>query len=179
MSESIAQNPFGISREEILNLAAQKIADQYCSDGDELQDHVTKLIAERIKGVFAESLTARINAFMDAEMETLVKTQIVPVDIWGDAKGEPTTIRESLAAKAVAYWNERVNCEGRTSDSYGAKCRHEWLFQKIVGEEFERGIRQNIINLVAAFKDAIREDEKKKIDTYLNEFLRVKSHGDK
>lgn len=172
------ENPLGITREELLNVAAGKIADQYCEDG-ELGERVGKLIEERIKRVFADSLTERINAFMDSEMEKLVQTVVTPLDIWGDAKGKPTTIRESLAAKALAYWNEKVTAEGKSSDSWGGKPRHEWLFQKIVGEEFERGVRQNIINLVAAFKDAIREDEKSKIDKYLNEFLRVKSSGDK
>lgn len=97
----------------------------------------------------------------------------------GGFHGQANYIRESLSVKALKYWNEKVDNEGRASDSYSSKPRHEWMFRKITGEEFDKVVKQNIVNLVAAFKDAIREDEKNKIDSYLNELLKVKSNGDK
>jgi len=179
-TETTPQNPFGISREEILNLAAQKLADEFCHEESALQTMASRLVEERVKKALAETMTSRINSFMDAEMEKLVQQVIVPVDMWGDATGKPTTIRESLAAKAVKYWSEKVDNEGRLTDSsYYGKPRHEWVFRKIVGDEFEKAVKQNIVELVAAFKDAIRDSEKSKIDRYLNEFLKVKSNGDK
>jgi len=179
-TETTPRNPFGISREEILNLAAQKLADEFCHEESDLQTMASKLVEKRVSEALAESMKTRINSFMDAEMERLVQQVIVPVDMWGDATGKPTTIRESLAAKAVKYWSEKVDNEGKLNDSsYYGKPRHEWLFRKIVGEEFEKAVKQNIVNLIAAFKDAVRESEKNKIDSYLNEFLKVKSNGDK
>lgn len=171
-------NPFNITREELLELAAQKLADQF-TDEDNLSESVNKRINERIEKVFATGLNQRIDAFLMAEMDKLVRTEICPVDIWGDKAGKPTTIRDSLAIKAHNFWNELVDDKGNpTTSSWGSKKRHEWLFQKIVGEEFASVVKQNLVNLIVAFKDAVREDAKANIDKHLSELIRVKGYSE-
>jgi len=176
-NQNLPANPFGITREELLEMAAQKLADMY-AENDDLAASVSAKIEDRIKQLFAETITVRIETFLHAEMERLISMEIRPVDIWGKPTGAPTTIRAQLAARAKEFWDTKVDTDGRPS-TYSKTPRHEQLLRKIVGDEFREAMRQNVVNIAAQFKDAVRDDLKAKVDGYLNEFFRVKSRGDK
>lgn len=170
-------NPFGITREEILNLAAQKLADD-CT-GDSLWDIAKREIKERIDTYVNDTMKSKIDAVLSEEMEKILSSEIAPVNIWGEAVGTPTTIRAALAQKARDFWNVTVNEKGAPSDSWGSKMtKAEWLMKKITGEEFSKAVQQNLTNIVGAFKDALKEQAQKDITEHLNKILVVKSLKD-
>ena len=168
-------NPFNISREEIIELAAQKLADQYADDND-LSSDIEKRINERIKSLFGETMSKKIDTFFQAEMEKLIEREIVPVDVFGDPCGKPTTLRAAIYEKSKSFWHEPVDSSGNvTRSSYGSTPRHQFLFQKCASEVFADAIKQNVVDVLGALKDAIRADAYKAVDSSLNSLLHVKS----
>jgi hypothetical protein len=152
----VSELPFGITRSEILDLAAQKIADSACEDNC-IEDRVNRLVTERVKQAFDNGLTKRIDEFLTSEMEKLLNREICPVDIWGDKTGTPTTIRAQLAERAKIFWDVNVDREGKR-ESYGGQPRHKVLFEKIVNEQFSEAIKTNSVAIAEAFKTALRAD---------------------
>lgn len=171
MSEN---NPFGITCEELLELAAQKLADQYATSED-LEKSIWDKINPRIEKLFSERINSGITTVITAEIEKLLGQELVPVNIFGDREGSPTTIRAMLAKRAKSFWDEKVDCDGRIS-TYGGEPRHKWLFSKVVNDEFEKVIKQNITNIVGAFKDALTVDAAKMTAAHIDSIIKVKTH---
>lgn len=164
----------GITKEEVLNLAARKLADE-AADSDYIEGSARKLIEASVKQIIAESLLPKIDGFLHGELQALVSKEIVPVDIWGDSTGKPTTIRAALAERARDYWSVKVDNDGKPTNYYGAKPRHEWMFGEIVKEEFAKAINQDLVNIVGALKDAIIDDCNKTVRAKIDELIRVKT----
>lgn len=168
------ENPFGITKEEIIELAAQKLADQM-ADQESLSESVESKIEGRIEKLFATSLNAKVDAFLDKEMSAILSKEICPVDIYGERTGEPTTIKAVLAKRAREFWDIKVNEDGKPSDYYSTKPRHQWLFEKIVKEQFAEAVKQNITNLVGEFKNAISDSAVKITKEHIDKLIQVKS----
>lgn len=171
------ETPFGITREEVLNLAAEKLANDYANEED-LGSTVREMIKTRVTEAFASNLNTRIDGMLCEEMEKLLGQEICPVDIYGERTGTPTTMRAVLAERARVFWDTKVNSDGK-QESYGGKPRHEWLFQKIVNEEFSKVVKQNIVNLVGSFKDALSASAIAITKEHIDSLIKVKSLGDR
>src|SRR3990167_6826640 len=123
------ENPFNITREELLELAATKLVDTWADESD-LTKTAELIIREKIEKIFASGLKERIDGFLDMEMKKIVGEEIAPVNIWGEREGKPTTIRAELANRAKEFWNVRVNEDGKES-SYGGTERSKVLMGNI------------------------------------------------
>lgn len=165
--------PFEITKEELLELAAQKLVDEYC-EHDTIHSKTVKMIEEKIKNVFESGLKERIELFLTNEMERLVSQEITPVDIWGDKIGSPTTIRAQLAIRAKEFWDVRVNDDGRPAGSYGGTPRHEHLMKKIMQDEFAKSVKQNADVIVSAFKAALTADATRLVKEHIDNLIKVK-----
>ena len=149
-------NPYGITKDELLGLAADKLAGQY-ADLPEITDLAQSLIKDRVKELFESGLKNRIDTFLAGEMEKIISQEIHPVDMWGEKTGQPTTIKAQLALRAKEFWDLRVDEQGKES-SWGGQPRHQYLLKKVAREEFEKAVKENIDGMVGAFKVAIRAD---------------------
>lgn len=167
------ENPFGITREELLELAAKRLADSYGDDLD-LQNTAERMIRERVTDLFQAQLKQRVDTFLDAEMKALVGQEIVPVNIWGEREGKPTTIRAELAKRAQEFWNVRVDANGRES-SYGGTERSKLLMQQILKDEFANAVKQNAEVIIAEFKSALKVDATKLVTEHIDKLITVKS----
>lgn len=167
------ENPFGITREEVLDLAANKLVAAY--DGDpRLSEIAERLIAEKVSNAFANGLSRRIDEFLTVEMTKLVSQEIVPVDIWGEREGKPTTIRAQLAKRAQDFWNVRVDSDGRESH-YGGTERSKALMQQILKDEFAKAVKENAEVIIAEFKAALKVDATKLVTDHIDKLITVKS----
>lgn len=171
------QNPFGITRDEIIELAAQKIADNF-ADSENIETLARTLIESRVKTLFETKVSATVDSFLQGEMEKILTSEICPVDIYGEKCGKPTTIKQILAERARVFWETKVDDNGgETRGSWGGKPRHEHLFAKIVNEEFTKAVKQNIVNLVGAFKDALSESANKITKEHIDSLIKVKTQN--
>lgn len=167
------ENPFGITREEVLELAAKKLVDAYGGDPD-LSESAERMIRERVKELFESGLKARIDSFLDAEMKKIVGEEIAPVNIWGEREGQPTTIRAELAKRAQNFWNVRVDENGRES-SYGGSERSKVLMQQILKDEFANAVKANADVIVAEFKAALKVDATKLVTEHIDKLITVRT----
>lgn len=182
-------NPWGITREEVLKLAADKLLAAYDgrhegAEGDEyslnesLMTRLEKLISAALKEIMAkqypQGMQAIIETRLTAEMEKVMSTEYTPVNIWGDREGKPTSIRAAILDRARDYWDAKVGSDGNPG-SYGGKPRHEWLFGKLVQEEFAKAVGQNLTNIVGALKDALQADAVKTVTEHIDKIIKVKT----
>ena len=170
-----------IDPKDVMELAAQKVADQVLEQYEDMAEIASNRIEALINGVVTDEMRASLAATVDAklleETEKVLQQKIVPVDIWGEAKGEPSTIREQLHKRALEYWEEPVevdrNNRGRYRvTSYGGTPRHKVIFRDIATAAFEEAMKANISELVKGFRDAMKKDAfammSKHIDNIIN-----------
>jgi hypothetical protein len=164
--------PCEITKDELLDLTATKLADQF-SDLPEITERAQNLIGERVKELFESSLKNKIDAFLVGEMEKLISQEIHPVDMWGEKTGKPTTIKAQLAIRARDFWDLKVDEQGKES-SYGGQPRHQYLLKKVAREEFEKAVRENIEEMVSAFKEAVRADAVKMATEHIDKLITLR-----
>lgn len=170
-----------IDPKDVLELAAQKVADAVLAEYPDLFDTVSTRIEAEINSVitdeFRTSLAETVDRQLAAETEKVLQQEIVPVDIWGEGKGEPTTIREQIHKRALEYWEERVEPDRNNRGmyrkaSYGGQPRHKLVFQDVAKAAFDEAIKENVTEMVKAFRDAMRKDAykvvSKRIDSIIN-----------
>lgn len=177
---STSQTQFAIDPQEVRDLAAQKVADAVLAEYPDLYDTVSSRIEAELASVitseFRDSMVATVDQKLAEETEKALQQRIVPVDIWGEGKGEPTTIREQLHKRALEYWEERVepdrNNPGRyRPTSYGGAPRHKLVFQDVAKTAFEEAIKANVTEMVKAFRDAMRKDASKVISEHIEKII--------
>lgn len=166
------ETPFNITKEEVLNLAAQKLFDAYCGEPD-LSETAERLVEAKVNEECAKNLTNRIDAFLTSEMERLVSQEIVPVDIWGDKAGSATTIRAQLAKRAREFWAVSVNEDGRES-SYGGSPRSEMLMKKVLKDEFAKAVKESADVIIGEFKAALKVDATKLVTDHIDKLINIK-----
>lgn len=156
-----------IDPKDVLNLAAQKVADAVLGEHPDLFEVVSSRIEDEINKIVTDEMRASMIEAIDKklaeETEKVLQQKIIPVDIWGEGKGEPTTIREQLHKRALEYWEERVEPDRNNRGmyrptSYGGQPRHKLIFKDVARDAFDEAIKENVTEMVRAFRDAMRKD---------------------
>ena len=168
--DQLPQNPYGITREEILDLAAQKVADQI-ADHDTVERGALNRIEDQIKNLFESGLNKRIDEFLTKEMDRLMGIEICPVDIFGEKTGKPTTIRQVLSERAKDFWEVKVDKHGKM-ESWGGTPRWKHAFDQFAEKAFSEAIKQNSETIIQGFKAAMKADTCKRVEEYINRFIK-------
>jgi len=163
---AINMEALGISSDDIMDRAAQKIADEVM-DHERVRDLADNYIRAQVDEIIGKRLESQIEATLSEVMGSILNEEVTPRNIWGEKQGKPTTIRAALSERAKDFWQVKVNKEGKPSDSYGSMPRHQWLMERTVKGEFESAIKANIDEVVDGFKAAMREDAGKWIATHI------------
>jgi hypothetical protein len=161
-----------ISREEVLQLAAQRLADDAAGE-EYIGDRVQQLITKRVNDAVAQALEGKIEEVLSREMEHILRETITPINIWGERAGAPTTLRDALAERARVFWDVKVDKEGKPSDYHG-RPRHEHLMARLLNEEFTKAIRDNATAMVAAFASAVKADSARITAEHIDKLIQVK-----
>jgi len=169
-----------IDQSAVIEAAAQKVADAVLADYGDLRDWVEKRIEEEISAMVSDDVRAtvgqRIDTALDTALANVLEQKIIPVDIWGEGKGEPTTIREQLHARALNYWEERVEPDKNNRGhyrprTYGGEPRHRLVFKDVAEEAFRKAMAANVSEMVAAFRDAMKRDAAKTIAAHIENII--------
>lgn len=166
-----ALTALGITSDDIVAKAAQMLLNQ--DHRGELVALVKEEVKEEVRRKVAESLKSSVETVLQENLQEVMSAEFVPLNQWGEQNGEATTIRDELAKQARAFWTAKVDREGRPCSSYSSVPRHEWLYKKVVRDEFAAVAEQQATNIVADFKDALREDLASGLDKHLNAILKV------
>lgn len=171
----LMNTPFEITKEEVLELAANKLVDAHYNSDENLSERAEKIIRNRVCELFSEThIKGKIDKALSDELEKLLGTEIIPVDIWGQRDGKPTTIRAQLADRAQRFWEVRISDDGRES-SYGGTPRCEVLMKKLLKDEFEKAVASNAEVIVAEFKKALTTSGHKVVTEQIEKLVRVQT----
>lgn len=165
-------NPFEITREEILNLAAQKLIESQ-EDECSIRQIAEEIIEKKVDEIVSTELKAKVDEVLTREMERILNQEVVPVNIFGEREGNPTTIKAELAKRAKIFWNVKIDSNGKES-SWGGEERCKVLFKQIVNDEFDKTVKQNAEIIVKEFKEAIKKDSIKLVSDHIDKLIYTK-----
>lgn len=168
---------FELNKEEINAAIIDKAVGQLLGDSDFLYERIDAEVGKLIRDAIAKRLNDAVENTLNTIMTQALDTEVSPVNIWGEREGKPTTLRAALHDRAAKFWSEKVNKKGEISN-YGGKPRYEYVLSEIVGSEFNAAIKQNIVNIAGAVKDAVRNDFYDAVDKNLNDLFKIKSIDD-
>ena len=168
-------NMFGITKDEVLNLAAEKVADMAVAQNDDnVYAKAMAIVKERLDKMFAERITTAVECALKGELETILSETITPVNLWGEKAGKETTLRAAMRDRSANFWTETVDSNGNPSSGYSTKPRWEVVMKKFLATEFDTVIKQNIVEVVGALKASMRVDLANRCNAVMDELIRVK-----
>jgi len=85
--------PFNNTREDAINLAAEKLLGQHDFDVKEM---ISSRVAVAVKAQLDTILAPTINAALQNAVAGILENMITPRNIWGDVAGKETTIKDQL-----------------------------------------------------------------------------------
>lgn len=167
---STDNNPFGITRDEVLNLCAEKILSQV---DESIHDAVFSLVREKVNDKIDRSVKDAITDTLNKEMERILTSPITPVNIWGEATGKPTNIRDQLLERAKAFFEESVDSALKPS-GYGGKPRYQRIYENLAQEQFSKAIATHVTEIAASVKSCVRDNLWKSLNSALNEKFAIR-----
>jgi hypothetical protein len=146
---------------------------------EELYDRVKRAIDLRIDKLWKETAEERIRSEVELAIAAGFEKSYRKVDSFGRVEGEPTTIRAELEKLIAGYWNASVDRQGKPSNSYGATTtRAEWMMSQMVAADFQGEMKNHVINLGGALKDALRAELHETVNKLLSDVFKVRSIDD-
>lgn len=161
--------PFNITREDVINLAAEKLLGQYDFDVEEM---ISSRVAVAVKAQLDSQLTPTINAALQQAVVGILENKITPRDIWGDVAGKETTIKDQLTKRALEFWDTKVDAKG-IENSYSGTPRYEHVVQTVIAEEFNKAIKTNAEVVVKAFRDAMIANGQQLVSDHIKRLVKV------
>ena len=145
------------------------------------RDVVSEAVERRIDKIFAETAERKVHEAVERAIDEGFDREFYKSDRFGMAEGQPTSVRKELERLISEYWQERVDGRtGKPTDSaHRSVTRAEWMMVKICGEDFHKGVRQEVINVTAQLKDSLREELRRWVDATLGELFKVRTNVDK
>ena len=146
---------------------------------DDLYSRVKTGIDTRINKIFLDSVEAKITAAVEDAIKTGFERQYFKTNSFGQQTGAATTIAAELEKLIGGYWNEKVDSQGKpTSSNYNVMTRAEWMFLSITADDFNKNMKQHVINVGGALKDGLRSKLHETVNSLLSEVFHVRSLED-
>ena len=157
----------------------REVSDNLIGD-DELLSRVKKAVDTRIDGIFKTVADTQIATAVSAAIAQGFEHEYARVNSFGEKEGKPTTIRKELERVIAGYWNQKVDRNGKSSDSSysGEMTRAEWTMLQLVAADFKGEMKQHIVNLGGSLKDALRAELHTTVNHLLSEVFHVNSADD-
>lgn len=167
-----------INQERIENAIIKEAASKLIGDED-LYDRVKCAIDLRIDKLWKETAEERIRAEVELAIADGFEKSYRKVDSFGQPSGEPTTIRKELERLITGYWDQRVGRDGKPTDSsYSSSTRAEWMMTQLVAADFQGAMKNHVVNLGGALKDALRSELHGTVNRLLSDVFKVQSLDD-
>lgn len=143
-------------------------------------DDIQRGVDNRIDKIFADRADALIQSALDAAIKDGFEREYSRVNQWGKREGAGTTsISKELERLVSSYWSERVDRNGKPTDSnYNAVTRAEYLMTQICAEDFSATMKQSAVQVTGALKDGMRDQLAVHMDRLLDGLFKVKSLQD-
>jgi len=166
-----------MNQSELESAIVNKAVDEILGGCDDIHALITNVTKSRIDAAIGKRLNTAIEETLNAIIERSLDSEINPINTWGEREGKPTTVRAALHERAEFFWSENVDSNGKKA-SYGGSPRYQHVLSIITAAEFDSAVKQNIVNIAGAVKDAVRKDFYSAVDSNLNKFFKINSASD-
>jgi hypothetical protein len=144
---------------------------------------LSSAISSRVEKEMDKRITAGVGKALDGILQKALDDGFdhayTPVDTFGRPSGETTTIRQQLERQVNNYWTERVDKNGKKTDSsYSSISRAEYIMLTVAADGFSNEMKQHMVQIGSHLKDSLRSELRKTLDQLLTEVFHVKSLGD-
>ena len=142
----------GITREDILERAAQKILDWHADSSFNYREYARSIIDKRIDITVDKVIDEEVSRITKGALEDV----ITQTDIWGNVIGE-VCIQDKIIEMTRDYWNQIVDDSGRVKkDSWGNKqTRSQYVFKEYMKQCFDYAIEERTKQVVKETKAAL------------------------
>lgn len=167
-----------LNQARIEDAIIREVSEKIIGD-DDLWNRVKHAVDTRIDNHFKAVADAQIKTAIESAITQGFEREYQRVNAFGERQGAPTTIRAELEKLIGGYWNERVDRNGKPTDStYNVVTRAEWMMTQLVAADFKGEMHQHVVNLGGALKDKLRSELHETVNKLLSEVFHVKSAGD-
>lgn len=167
-----------IDQEKIEAAIVREAADNIIHD-DAIYERVKRDIDARVEKLFSDRVEKAITDKIDGMVLAGFDAPYTKRDGFGRPLGEPTTISAELERAIQGYWTSRVDKQGKPTDSsYSSTTRAEWLMLQICADDFQKEVKQHVINVAGHLKDGFRLQLNETVNTLLSEMFKVRSLDD-
>ena len=174
----------GITKEELIDRIVDKalgMSADYSQRGEDSWDEIpfskvvdaqiTKAIGDLILKM-SPVIERRVEEVLTAEADKVFLMPFQRRDRFGEAVGEPTTIKNIIADSAEKYWTTLVGSDGKTGPSYGDKKeRAEFYAVKVMTEYYDKElvgvVREIAKELKSRIPKTIADEISKTVTSYL------------
>jgi hypothetical protein len=155
---------------------AEQVSDRLIRE-ENLIGEIRKKVDAKVDRLFAERVDALITAAIDAAVHNGFEREFTRVNSWGQAEGQPTTIKKELERTIADYWSTRVSAKnGKPTDStFDNVSRAEFVMMTVCSDKFSEDMKKLALNVAGHLKDGLRGQLAKQMDSILDELFRVKS----
>jgi hypothetical protein len=162
----------GFTREELLDLAAEKAVQQHAGF---LGNAIERVIAKRVDKLFAERADALLTETLAKVFEEGLNRQFQRVDDFGDPVGEPTTLKKELARLTDEYWKQRVDKgSGKPCEkAYGSITRAEFLMVQMCAKGLSSELNHITDDVVLALREQLTDAVVKWVEDHVDSKFRV------
>lgn len=146
-------NDIGITKEDVIDRAAEKLIDGFDEDYGDLRTQIVLAV----KTEMVKRAESQIDSILEASLADLLDTDFQPIDEWGDKKGSKTTLRKLVKEKSMAYLKAKVDENGKESTYRAAETRANWLAKKAAKDAIDYETRKEIEKAVDTAKSEIKQ----------------------
>lgn len=119
--------------ETTIKWKAQEMFDAIARDA---AGRIVKSCERDLVSAVGTAVKEQISAQVGAKVSEVLDTNIRPTNEWGEAKGEPISLREMVGRAARDYLGVKVDKEGRSTTYNADQTRLEYIVKQVVATTF-------------------------------------------
>lgn len=148
-----AMQELGISREDILDKAAEKLLENIS-----VKDDLAYSIKEKVSRQLVDAAKEKIDGLLQEAVDDLVDTEFTPVDEWGEPmRKSPTSLRRMVKDRAMSFLTERVNKDGKACTYQAVGSRGEWMAEKAAKDAMTFEVKKELTKAVESAKSELQK----------------------
>jgi len=128
-------------RSQIIECAAQQVAEE-----------LSHKIQQDIRQIVEKDIGRKINVLVEEGLDGVYH----PINNYGEAVGEPTTLRLRFKAAIETWWKTNVDKHGEPTGRYSGNPRYEYVARKVLDSVLTHNLKKDLEKLVALTKDQVK-----------------------
>ena len=108
------------------------------------------------KQVIKEQGADEITKTIQKASEEAFITSYQPVNEWGEKFGEKTTLRDAFKKNAIEWWSQKVDYQGKPSESYSSKPRSQQVAELVIKDIVSNELRVEMDKIIKESKVHVR-----------------------